>query len=216
MMRCQNSSRKLLRWEKKCKENLSRTPRPGGCSGQSQESPPERGVTNTARQNSKEKTSYCRELSQQSSMKTLQNLLPRNPSTVSLHGQERVPLFQSERTLQNSPVLQEHPSGAGRWTRWVSRCSSAFLQAEQSFSCRHRVESSCANKTAPHMLFTPQGKYKHTGTPTGLLIKITASHLLCGYDFIFCSLLTCDGYEFIHGSSLPGQKSGFEHSTSHS
>lgn len=114
MMRCQNSSRKLLRSEKKCKEDLSRTPRPGRCSEQSQESPPERGITNTARQNSREKTSYCRELSQQSSMKTLQNLLPRNPSTVSLHGPERVLLFQSERTLQNSPVLQEHPSGAGR------------------------------------------------------------------------------------------------------
>lgn len=139
MMRCQKSSRELLRWEKKCKEDLSSIPQARGVlwakPGKST-----RERDHTVRQNSWEKTSYCREWSQQSSMKPLQNLLPRNPGTESLHGPERVPLFQSERTLQNSPVLQEVPSGAGRWTRWISRCSSAFLQAEQSFSCRHRVE----------------------------------------------------------------------------
>lgn len=52
--------------------------------------------------------------------------------------------------------------------------------------------------------------------PTGLLIKITHSHLLCSYDFIYCSLLTSGGYGFTHGSSLPGQKSGFDHSTLYS
>lgn len=58
------------------------------------------------------------------------------------------------------------------------------------------------------MHFIPQGKYKHTGSPT--------SHLLCSYDFIYCSLLTSGGYGFTRGISLPGQKSGFDHSTSQS
>lgn len=66
------------------------------------------------------------------------------------------------------------------------------------------------------MHFIPQGKYKHTGSPTGLLIKITTSHLLCSYDFIYCSLLASGGYGFTRGISLPGQKSGFDHSTSQS